>query len=415
MAVQVHLHINTTSPDAETLVSWLRLQDGKAVGGIKQGSLSQAVEDIGQDPLLVYIPSRDILLTKVTLPAGRRAQLLTALPYVMEDNLLDSIDSMHCALGSRNADHQYPVAVIKKEFLQTYLDCLTEAGLAPRSLQPDIFLLPLNNNAWSLLCENNQLLFRHEVSAGFACPIESIDVLLSNLLRDNEETPPAHIDNWQCDGEQSERLATLAGDIELRAHELPPAADTGLNLLRQYGYSGTAVNLLQGSYAPGSRVKQYLKPWIASAALLVIWFALGLISDISEYYSLSNQNDYLNKQITQTFRQTFPEIKRVVNPQSQMKSRLRQLRGGSSSSGTPFSEMLAAVSPITSKMDKLTIHHLTYNPGKLDLTFELPSMQSIESLKEQLKKNTPYKIEIKSANASEKNVRGRMVIKGRSS
>lgn len=414
MAVQVHLHFTTTSPDSETLVSWLRLQDGKAIGGIKQGSLSQAVEDIGHDPLLVYIPSKDILLTKVSLPAGRRAQLLTALPFVMEDNILDSIDTMHCALGVRNADHQYAVAVIKKEYLQIYLDCLAEAGLAPRSLQPDIFLLPLNNNAWSLLCEDEQLLFRHELSAGFACPIDSISVLLPNLLKDNEETPPAHIDNWQCDGDQSERLALLAGDIELRAHELPPAADTGLNLLRQYGQSGPAINLLQGNYAPGSRIKQYLKPWIASAALLVIWFALGLISDISEYYSLSNQNDYLNKQISQTFRQAFPDVKRIVNPQSQMKSRLRKLRGGSSSSGTPFSEMLTVVSPITSKVEKLTIHHLTYNPGKLDLTFELPSMQSIESLKEKLKKSTPYEIEIKSANASEDNVRGRLIIKGQS-
>ena len=415
MAVQVHLHLNTTTPDAETLVSWLRLQDGKAMGGIKQGILSQAAEDIGHDPLSVYIPSKDVLLTKVSLPAGRRAQLLTALPYVMEDNILDSIDTMHCALGTRNTDHQYPVAVIKKEFLQNYIDCLAEAGLMPRSLQPDIFLLPLNNNAWSLLCEDNQLLFRYELSAGFACPIESMTVLLPNLLADNEETPPSHIDNWQCHDGLRERLTEFTGDIELRAHELPPAADIGLNLLRQYGQAGLAINLLQGSYAPGSRVKQYLRPWIASAALLAIWFALGLISDISEYNSLSNQNDYLNKQITQTFRQTFPDIKRVVNPQSQMKSRLRKLRGGSSTSGTPFSEMLTVVSPITSKMNKLTIHHLTYNPGKLDLSFELPSMQSIESLKEQLKKNTPYEIEIKSANANEDNVRGRLIIKGQSS
>jgi len=415
MAVQVHLHITTTSPDAESVVSWLRLQDGKAVGGIKQGSLSQAADDIGHDPLQVYVPSPDILLTKVTLPAGRRAQLLTALPFVMEDHVLDDIDSLHYALGSRGNDHRYSVAVIKKDHLQTYLDWLATAGLKPRSLQPDIFLLPQHKNTWSLLCQEQQALLRHESAAGFACPLDSLQILLPKLLDEYQETPPSHIDSWQCSTEQQELLAGLTADTEWRYHELPPAADTGLNLLRQNGLSGNTINLLQGSFAPGSRIKQYLKPWIATAALLLVWFTLGFVSDISEYYSLKNRNAKMEQQITTIFRQTFPEVKRVVNPTSQMKSRLRQLRGGGSSSGTPFSEMLTLVSPITSKVDKLTIHHMKYNPGKMELTLDLPSMQSIEALKKQLTEETPYEIEIKSANAGEKNVQARMIIKGHSS
>lgn len=416
MAVQVHLHIGTTTPDSESLVSWLRLQDGKAVGGIKQGSLSQAAEDIGHDPLLVYVPSSDILLTRVTLPAGRRAQLLTALPFVLEDHVLDDIATLHCALGTRNEAHQYSVAVMKKAQLQNYLDWLATAGLMPRRLQADLFLLPQHKNAWSLLCQDDLALLRHGGSAGFACPMESMQVLLPGLLNENSDTPPAYIDSWQCHPKQQQQLAGLTGDIEWRSHELPPAADTGLNLLRQYGPpDGQAVNLLQGAYAPGSRIKQYLKPWITAAALLLVWLAFGLVSDISEYFSLKNQNAQLQQQITAIFKQTFPEVKRIVNPQSQMKSRLRTLRGGSATSGTPFSEMLSRVSPITSKVDKLIIHHLKYNPGKLELTLELPSMQSIEALKEQIARDTPYEVEIKSANAGEKNVQGRLIIKGQSS
>ncbi len=408
MAIQVHLRLTGKPQDSQTRVSWLSLENGQAVGGLKQGDLAQVAADIGASNLLVYLPGIEVLLSRVQLPSGRRSQLLRALPYALEDDLVQDVEEVHCVLGPRQDDNHYIAAVIARETLQEWLDVLQQHGLRPRIMLPDTLLLPWQSDTWHVWCEEELAWIRSGPAEGYVCTRDSLEFLLAQAI-ENSDTSPASLRLYHCDSIDETALCTRLGLAVEKAASPPVDNMLGL-LLQEDNTPPTALNLLQDNFAPGSQLKQQLRPWFPVAALALVLLAISLAGNIIEYRRLDNLNQQLEQQIVKVFRQTFPDVKRVVNPQAQMKHRLRQLRGSSNSAGPSFNEMIAQVAPVLAKSEKLNITNLRFVQGQMQLKLELPDLQSLEKLKQALVDNTDWKIELKSANATEDKVEGRIVI-----
>ena len=403
--------------DSNPIAYWVTLQDGRAVSGIKQSDLATAIPEIGADNVVAYIPGIDILLTRVTLPAGRKSQLRNALPFALEENLIDDVENLHCALGPQLADGQYIAAVSKDDNIQYWHQLLVSTGLHLQALLPDILLLPRKVGSWSISCEQGSAYVRTAEAEGFVCQTHILAFLLQKELDSRGENLPYSIEFYGCtEFDEAELSEAIRDEVQI-SHFPEPTSGNSIELLLQTPPGSSGLNLLQGEYAPSSRLLQRVRPWYASAALIGVLLLLGFTGSVLEFISLKQQSGQLEQQILQTFRQAFPDVKSNVRPEtipSIVKGRLAELRGTGQGSGPGFSEMLAKIAPVVAKATGVNAQHLRFQSGQMEILLITPDLQTLEQLKNQISSAVPWEVELKSANSTEKKVEGRIVIVGKS-
>lgn len=411
MVKQIHLRLLPNPAEgAAPLAYWLTMQDGRIASEIKQGDLTAAAANIGADNVIAYIPGIDILLTRVNLPAGRKSQLRNALPYALEENLIDDVDELHCALGPQLDDGKYVAAVTRQDKISNWHQLLLSTGLHIQALLPDFLLLPYTAQTWGVACEGNTAYVRTSEAEGFVCQFNVLPLLLQKELETVKDSVPERIAFYGCPpSDESIMGDAITSQCQLVQH--PPLGSGNLiELLANNPLTATSLNLLQGEYAPSSRIRQRLRPWYTSVAMAGVLILFGFVGSVIEYVSLKQQSAELDQQITQVFRQTFPDVKRIVNPTSQMRSRIAELRGKGRSSGPDFSQMLAMVAPVVANTKGVTAQHLRYQTGQMEILLETPDLQSLENLKNRLGDAVPWEVELKSANSTENKVQGRILI-----
>lgn len=91
--------------------------------------------------VVVLVPSTDVRLSSIQLPARQAAKVLKAAPYLLEDQLADDVDTLYFAVGARQADGSWPVAVVARERIQQWLAVFAERGIRPDAMVPDLLAL----------------------------------------------------------------------------------------------------------------------------------------------------------------------------------------------------------------------------------------------------------------------------------
>ncbi|HID49730.1 MAG TPA: hypothetical protein EYP40_09015, partial [Chromatiales bacterium] len=295
MAGQTHLRLLPAGPGEDRpRCGWITLQDGRVLTGPRHGDPGSAAASIDTEQVIVYVPTLEVFLTRVKLPAGRRSQLQHALPYALEESLTEDVDELHCALGAQQEDGRYGAAVVRRRTLDSWLDSLAQAGIAPRAMYPDVMLLPLVANGWTISCLENRLHVRTGPDDGFVCEATMLPRLLEKALA--RQGAPRQVHTWGCDTTEQEILqGLLPEDCDLVPH--PVAADaTLLSLVAEAPHGpGSSLNLLQGEYAPRSRIRQQLRPWYPTAALAAGLLLVSLLGNVVEYVSLNRHSTQLER------------------------------------------------------------------------------------------------------------------------
>lgn len=406
MAEQVHLILHTDTSENANLASWVHVVDGRPGTGLKTGDLLQVQETIGDTALTVYVPGIDILLTRIDLPGGRRTQLRNALPYAMEDSLIDDVETLHCALGTRIDETAYHAAVVSDELMQGWQTIFQQAGLYPKVLLPDTLLLPWADDQWTIYCEKDIARVRTGIAEGFICGIHSLASILNLTLAQLGQPELQRLVLHQCNPDSLD-LSSLPDDIELIQENTPANSSIDQFLLLNQD-AEPAINLLQGTYAPDSRIHKQLQPWYAAAALAAVLLLLGLGNNLLEYQNLSRQSSQLQEQMSQVFRSVYPQAKNVRNPYQRMQSELKKTQGGDDA--ILFRDMLTQIAPVAKSTTNIKVLNLRYHRSQMELLVELPDLESLEGFKQQLQKNTSWEVTLKSADASEDKVLGRLLI-----
>ena len=78
-------------------LTWLRQVAGQPVPAAAQRGVPPPAALAGAAEIVVLVPGEDVLLTEARLSARNRAQLLQALPYAVEEQLLDPVEDLHFA------------------------------------------------------------------------------------------------------------------------------------------------------------------------------------------------------------------------------------------------------------------------------------------------------------------------------
>lgn len=386
--------------------SWVRLSADGAVQASGQGPLAEI--DSSGERVIVLVPGEDVLLCQAEVPGQKRRLLAQAVPYALEEQLIDDVEEQHFTLGAMSGD-QVNVAVVSHEKMQHWFDLLQQAGIEADQIVPDILTLPLEQNSWQLLQLNHRLLLRCGEQNGLALDADTGAISLKALLAEAGDSKPVSIN---CQDFSGAGLSLPELDVELLVN---PASGLPVLAMAAAYQEQKSINLLQGQYSRRERMSKYWRPWRAAAALLAVFIVVQFAIGIVEQQRLAAEKTALLADIEQVYRQTFPEARKVVNAKLQMERALKSLSGGGSATSEGFSELLAQAGEQFSQTDNLNIQRLSYKNGQLDVALFIGDLQQLDHLKQRLVDKAQMQVEIQSATAKDDRVEARLRIKGTAS
>lgn len=393
------------APDDMETVTWLRLDaDGQPASELQAGLVEQATAGAEGCRVVVLIPGTDVTFTEAEVPTQSRQRVQRAVPFALEDQLADEIEDLHFVIGPRTDSGAYPVAVVRREKMDAWLAALMSADLNPQLMLPDVLSVPLVAGGWSLLLDSDIAVLRNGPWSGYAMEADLLPALIQ-IAADDDETPDA-IHCYTCTPVRSSILDAI--------RIIDEGCEEDVMQVLASGYTGSEpMNLLQGDYSRSEQLSRLLKPWRASAALLVAGIVLYLAQLGIEYAQLEKVRTALATEMEQVYRGAFPDSRKVVNPAVQMKQKLAALLGEQGKGGTGFLTLLSKAGSVLHIEKGIEISGASFRDGRLDVEVQATDLQTLDRLKQQLIAKGGMKVEIQSATASAgSRVQGRLRIQG---
>ncbi|MGL6122675.1 MAG: type II secretion system protein GspL, partial [Shewanella sp.] len=289
---------------------------------------------------------------------------LKALPFMLEEALADDVDTLHFTVGPRDGDALSVVAVAHEQ-MQTWLSCLTEAGLKVKRIVPDCLALPLQECQWAAMNFGNELLLRTGLATGQSLPLPWLPIALEQLRPAQGEVSVASYTQMQLEG------------VELK----PQSLELPMLVLAR-GILHAPVNLLTGIYRPKREFSKQLMMWKSAAITIAIACVLALVNKGLTIYQVNEQIAGLKAQSEAIYQQVVPGNSRIVNLRSQMESQLRALQG--QGSGAAFFAMLDELQDAFKQVPELKPNSLRFESARNEIRMQVSAQNyaQIEKFKE---------------------------------
>ncbi len=390
---------------------WLRVDAAGTFTGPATGALSEAAAQAAGCEVIVLVPGAQVLLSGAQVPSRNRQRIAEAIPFALEEHVSEDVDALHCAIGQRDEDDVVHVAVIDRAWMNDCLTQLSDAGLRPDAVVPDILAIPYAPGEWTLLIDADVCLLRTGPQSGYAFDGENLSAMLPAALAGGDNGhPPQRLRVISCSGFHPPEALDMTVPVEMA-----PMPASALDLFAQSYDPHGAINLLQGPYSRQEQLGKVWRPWRPAAALLLVWLLIQTGVTVGEYVHLKNQSRALDRDIEQTFRNALPDTKRIVNAKVQMQRAIDAMRGGGGGTQDGFMHLLADIGPQLMSDRGLELERLNYNDGQLDMAIMIGDLQRLDALKQRLAKNPRYSVNIQSATARADGVEARLQIKGKTS
>ncbi|WP_027858763.1 type II secretion system protein GspL [Marinobacterium jannaschii] len=364
------------NPDADC--DWL-LWDSQKQQPLDSGQLpcdrlGELAELSSQHHSLLLIPGHEVLYSQAIL-ASRSRLALEALPYQIEEQLSTPLEDNHIARG-RVQDNRVEMLAISHERMQHWLDMINASQLDIRCVSPDYLLLD-DASTLRAQVDGDQVLVR---GPAVACTLSTGTFRhwwqLQHALHTTADSGETEIptltlttpENSSLSIEGAEPLTAQMALIETLAAAYQP---------------GQVVNLLQGAFQLRDRVQEQLLNlrWPAAIAslCLLLYGAMLFTSNLE----LKQKKQQLDDAIVATYKDAFPNARRIVNPRSQMRSQLAQLE--QKNSGGALLRLLEQVSAdLTGAGIKTSGLRYSKTPIQLKLQLEAGSFATLEGLEQSL-------------------------------
>jgi type II secretion system protein L len=346
----------------EGQLSWLAADGAIVYGSAADVAIDARARDV---ELTLVLPAQKVALRDVPFTPQERRLLRQTLPYSLEEQLVDDVDTQHFALGALRGN-QVPVAIVHKQWLQQWLETCAQAGLDIKQVLPEQLLLPYREHCWTVRIEAERWLVRVGAYRGFALEPDSAALALQ-LLLDNAAEIPQRL------------LVQSAQPLELLLSQFPELLRSSVEVLEAAAPTADAarIDLLQGMFARTLPWRRWWLQWqwvaIALALAVVVHAsALGVA-----HHRLYKQNIALRQQIEAIYRSVEP--RGIVNdPELQLRRKLKALQGHQGSGVMP---LLQQVGGALKKIDGVTVQNFTYSEqqGELRVSVTATAFKAVEA------------------------------------
>ena len=375
--------------------TWLRLgADGRAPVTSAPG-LPPASAMTDATEIVVLVPAEDALIAEARVAAKSRGQLMQAVPFAIEDQLLAPVEDLQFAASESEGD-AVGVAVVSRAKLRGWLDQLAAAGIRPDVVMPESLALPLAPDHATALVENDRAIVRLAPWSAFACaPAE----LAAWLQRVNGARPLDLLDFRDA----SARLGvTAAREERLR----DPLAFLARNLRKP------PLNFLHGEFALQHRAARGARWWRIAAALAAAVLVLFVIDLGFEVLQLSRASARMDTLAQDAVRKAFPDVDTGelarMSAADVARTHIERLRGGAQSSD--FLRMLATISPVLGSTTRIQTRGMEFRNGSLELGLRAPDVATLDAVRERLAALPGLKVAVTAANPGDGGIDGRIRI-----
>lgn len=288
--------------------------------------------------VVLLLAAADVSLLHVKVPPLSAARLKTALPNLVEEQVLgDPFDCVLMAAPVESPDGMRTIAVTQKAFLEPLVKTVLGMGARAVSALPAQLCLPLQPGSVTGAVGEGQLTLRHAQYAGLGLAMEGAPELMLHTAR------------------------AMAGDTPLVLY-VPPAklaqyqalpAEPGVTIEADAwphwiaGSKTAALDLVPALGAAGARARDWQK-WRWPLRIAALAVVVNLVGLNVEWLRLKREADALRQAMTQTFRAAYPKETVILDPAAQMKKNIASAKAASGQVGPDdFLYLAAAVGEAT--------------------------------------------------------------------
>ncbi|HEV8077011.1 MAG TPA: type II secretion system protein GspL, partial [Marinobacter sp.] len=277
---------------------------------IEQTLAQNAIEKIF---LIGLIPGNEAAFCLADIPAKQQRFIAQALPYSVEEQLAQDIETLHLALGNRG-EHGYRVAAIDRERMASWFRVFSGwRGLTICGLYADASLLPPKADGWSACVDGEVTMLLGPEGEWLSVQTINLSMFLQTLVAPGSETVITL--TLYLEGQADDELSLLIADRVSRDEtDVKTAHYEGLAVellaLSHQRPDNSAINLCQGSLVTGAAKKSGLASWRPLVFVAAAWLVLQLSLQTGLGWYYQNQANDLNAQAMSVYQQAFPDDQR---------------------------------------------------------------------------------------------------------
>jgi general secretion pathway protein L len=383
------------------------------------GSLGDAAPLCGGRRTVVLVPAVRVLRTRADVPVKGTSRIAQALPFALEDLLAEDVEDLHFAAGTRYADDQVAVAVVRRERMDSWLAQLAAAGIQPQAIHADSDAVLDIAGTSTLVLENHHALLRDPGGDPVVSELDSLEGLLELWLAQPRPAgpdgalPPRNLQVYDAtvDGlpnEVWEKFQDRVASLEVR--RLP---DGALLRLAAAIVTNPGVNLLQGDYVSRNSLGSHWPRWRLAAALVVALAGAIVATAGADAWRLRRESAALEADIRQAASFAFPGMDASGDLRALVDTRLQGDGGAAAgAAGRQFLDTMQTVAVAVAKTGNAKIEGLNYRAGVLELQVRAPSAEALDTIRKFVVEAGNLKADIQSSNAVGDEIQGRIRISG---
>lgn len=335
------------------LGSWIVFSDNTIIQSSQKSPLDTLTFSKNEDiECIVIVPAQDVLLTQVLMPKLGRDRLLQALPFAMEEQLIDDVENLHFAIGPYLTD-SFPVAVVAKQKMALWVETLKKINLKPAAIFPLNFVLPYEENHWVANTYDHISTVRTGKFSGFGCDESNLEVLLDTQKKENITI-----------------VRSTDSEIKLLENNFTFIDDS------------PPINLLQGDFRGKRKSSQTKNIWKMAGILTAVFVGLLFLSNAISFFILYRQENMIQNNIIKIYKRNFPKATEMVSPRSKMEQKLKKVVTDQSKNN--FLILLGLIGKSLSETKGIYFQHLEFHESQLTLELSASSFDDLDAFTKSL-------------------------------
>ncbi len=349
--------------------------------------LTDLTEKAQHRQVITFVPSCDVALKALKVPAKSDRAMRLAAPYMLEDELAQDVDQLFFAYANHEPDEKTGnncfIAAVDRQLMQQWLLWLADADIKCKIMIPDVLVMPLVEDGYSAVMLEQQIIIRQGLWQGLTLDLPAWQVISQqwgNITTEDEEQTehsPIKIQSYSTLPEFTQGV-----EVQVMPEELPLALLVQQVKLQKF-------NLLQGEFQQKEQRSAAAVNWLWVAGFAVFALLLNLGIKGGQLLQLQAQQSAIETQIIQKYKDAFPETKKVKisTLKSQLKRKLATLGGDGQQED--FLAMLAKIQPAFVAVPQMKPESLKFDGKRQEIRLQAISSdyQYFEKFKNSLESN----------------------------